>query len=243
LADCAEQSVVHSLVQLESELQPSNPAKGKGAAFVGEGIGRRGGDISLLVFPRVKYKSVVDYHKVQEELLPEVAAMRDEDPADNGDTKLQVRHLVPIPTKLVPLFIDSPSIATAIARLSSLVDDLPTQMELDHYAPFIATLTTAACAHKSGSIISTVAIATEKIVYKGQVKTFAESLWRRQQELNNDKDESQDKQNGPPEMDGGADYSPSKSKEGTNGGEDSEPDEDHGNGAKSQKPNAVTPPT
>ena len=123
------------------------------------------------------------------------------------------------------------------------MDELATQAELDHYAPFIATLTTAACAHKSGSIISTVAIATEKIVYKGRVKTFAESLWRRQQEPDDDEDESQDERNGPPETDGGAKDSPRKNEEETDGGEDSDPDEGHGNRAKSQQPYSVTPPT
>ena len=96
---------------------------------------------------------------MQEEFLPGVAAMMDEDPSDNGDTEVQVRNLVPIPTKWVPLFIDNPSIPTAIAQLSSLVDELATQAELEHYAPFIIMLTTAACAWESDSIISTVAIA------------------------------------------------------------------------------------
>ena len=65
--------VVHSLVQLESELRPSNPVKGKVAAFVGEV--RPGsatpnlvvfeGEAELFaqsVFPRLKFQSVVDYH-------------------------------------------------------------------------------------------------------------------------------------------------------------------------------------
>ena len=106
-------SVVHSLVRLESELWPSNPVKGKVAAFVGE---VRPGSatpnlvvfegeaemFSPAVFPRVKFESVVDYHEVQEKFLPVVAVMIDEDPSDNEETEEQVRHLVPIPTKWVP---------------------------------------------------------------------------------------------------------------------------------------------
>ena len=118
--------VVHSLEQLELELRPSNPVKGKVAAFLGE-VRPGSATLNLVVFegeaemfspsvfPRVKFKAVVDYHKVQEKFLPGVAAMMDEDPSNNGDTKIQVRRLVPISTKWVPLFIDNPSIATAIA--------------------------------------------------------------------------------------------------------------------------------
>ena len=98
---------------------------------------------------------------MQEEFLPAVAVMMEKDTDDYGDAEMHVRHLVLIPTKWVPLFIDNPSIATAIARLSALVDKLPTQAELEHYTPFILTLTTAACARESDSIISTVAIAAE----------------------------------------------------------------------------------
>ena len=44
----------------------------------------------MLVFPKVKYKLVADYHEVQEKFLPEVAAMRDENPANNETTEQSV---------------------------------------------------------------------------------------------------------------------------------------------------------
>ena len=81
------------------------------------------------------------------------------------------------------------------------MDELPTQADLKYYAPFILTLTTAACARESDSIISTVAIAAEKLIYKGRVKTYAESLWRRQQEPDDDEDKSQDERDGSPATD------------------------------------------
>jgi len=66
--------VVHSLVRLESELQPSNPVKGKVAAFVGEVrpgpttpnlvVFDKESDIfALAVFPMISVNSVVEYYK------------------------------------------------------------------------------------------------------------------------------------------------------------------------------------
>ena len=52
--------------------------------------------------------------------------MIDKDPSNNEETEVQVQHLAPIPTKWVPLFIDNPSITTAITPLSALVDKLAT---------------------------------------------------------------------------------------------------------------------
>ena len=73
-------SVVHSLVRIESELWPPYPVKGKVAAFVGEvRLGSATPNLvvfegeaemfSPAVFPRIKFASVVDYHKVQEKFL------------------------------------------------------------------------------------------------------------------------------------------------------------------------------
>jgi hypothetical protein len=84
-------SVLHSLVRLGSELRPSNPVKGKVAAFVGEV--RPGAATPNLVvfeeesevfasavFPMINVGSVVEYYKEPKKYLPGVAKMINEDP-------------------------------------------------------------------------------------------------------------------------------------------------------------------
>ena len=127
--------------------------------------------------------------------------------------------------------------------MSTLVDGLKTQAEIDFYAPFIGMLATAACARENNSNISTAAMEVSRLIYKGKVKAFAEKLWCKQHESNGNGDEddkSQDKSNNPDP--------PSKGEEDsdvdTDDGDDSDPNNArHRNGAKSQQPKAVTPPT
>jgi hypothetical protein len=101
-------------------------------------------------------------------------------------------------------------------------------------------LATAACARDINSNISTAAIDVSKLIYKGWVKAFAEKLWCKQHEPdeNGDNDKSQDKRNDPdPPSEGEG-----ESDKDTDDEDGSEPSARHRNGAKSQQPNAVTPP-
>jgi hypothetical protein len=87
------------------------------------------------LFPVIRFGAVVEYHAEQQKYLPEVADMTDDNP---GDKEVQqIRQVVPIPTKWVPLFMDNPSLGVAIKRMSVLVDKLATQAELDFYAPYL----------------------------------------------------------------------------------------------------------
>ena len=241
-------SVLHSLVRLEVELRPSGPVKGKIAAFVGEV--RPGSATPNLVvfeeeseifasavFPMVNVWSVVEHYQKEKEYFPSVVDMISE---DNEEQEAQIRHCAPIPSKWVPLFLDEPSLRIAVARLGTLVDGL-TKAEVDHYAPFIGMLATAACARDNISSISTAAIDVSKLIYKGKVKAFAEELWCKQHEpdKNGDDDESQDEESDPDPPSKGEGESDTD----TDDEDGSDPTARHRNGAESQQPNAVTPPT
>ena len=117
---------------------------------------------------------------------------------------------------------------------------MATQAEIDFYAPFIGMLATAACARDSNSSISTAAIEASRLVYKGHVKAFAERLWHEPVD-DGVEDESQDKQNDPPVTDAPSNGEEESDVDLSNEAK-SDPDEGHGDGAKSQQPNAVTPP-
>ena len=174
--------------------------------------------------------------------MPKVAKMISEEP-EHEELEAQIRHCAPIPTKWVPLFLDNPSLRTAVTRLSTLVDGLKTQAEIDLYAPFIGMLATAACARNNNSYISMAAMEVSRLIYKGKVKAFAEKLWCKQHQPNGNGDEynkSQDKSNNPDPPSEGEEESDVD----TDDKDDSDPNNArHGNEAKSQQSNAVTPPT
>ena len=166
--------------------------------------------------------------------------MIEEDPDKDEETEAQIQHCAPIPTKWVPLFMDNPRPKAAVAQLSALVDRLTMQAEVDFYAPLIGMLETTACARDRNSSISTAAIDASRLVYKGHVKAFAERLWH--EPVNDEvKGKSQEEQNDPP-VTNAPSYGEEESDKETSDEDDSDPDEGHGDGAKIQQPNAVTPP-
>jgi hypothetical protein len=161
--------VVHSLVRLETKLWPSNPIKGKIAAFKGE-VQSGGSTPNLVVFdkdseifvlalfPVINLGAVVEYHAGHSKNLPGVDQAIKDNLGEDDDNTVQVRKVMPIPTEWVPLFLDNPTLGTAIARLNALVDELATQAELDFYKPFVLFLDMAACARNSDSNTSMVTI-------------------------------------------------------------------------------------
>jgi len=99
-------SVIHSLCRLTTELRPSNPVKGKIAAFVGE-VRPGASTPNMVVFaeeskifasdlyPKVRFGSVTQYHAGAQQYLPKAAEVSD-DPEDVDDTR-QIRRIMPIP--------------------------------------------------------------------------------------------------------------------------------------------------
>ena len=74
-----------------------------------------------------------------------------------------IQRITPIPTKWVPVFMDSPSFKVAVKHLNHLVNTSLQQQLLD-YQEFIFMVATAACARSGNSNVSTLAIAASRLV-------------------------------------------------------------------------------
>jgi hypothetical protein len=189
------------------------------------------------LYPRVRFGLVAQYHaKGGQQYLPKADDMSD-DPEDADDVR-QLWQIMPIPTHWVPIFMDGPSMDVAIGRLTVLVKQAK-QEELDDYAPFIYMLTTASCTKEEDTNGSIMAIEATKLDYRIQVRATAEKLWNRIKSTSNLK--KKQSTNAAPRKEGNAtvtDNSPSSDEEESSKGSDDAPV----GRAKSQQPNAVTPP-
>ena len=190
----------------------------------------------------VRFGSVAQYHTGQQEYLLEAAKMSD-DPEDRE--AWQIRQIMPIPTKWVPIFMDNPSFEVSIPLVNYLVNSV-VQEQLDDYAPFIYMMATTSCALHSNSDTSAMAIEASRLIYKTQVQSFAERLWRSGYDTKDDADGDGGNKikgsdnNGPPMTDAEEEDQPSNSNNEEDKNNVSDPSKSHVGGAKSQQPNAVT---